>query len=168
MFTTNACRYLNKYKMISFDPDQSQLDEQAGYVVGVIGLYYQVRHTICVHIYEITGTHKHVYMDQFMTIAHYSLFFFLLTFFLELPCETKKNSFSTELPSFSPLFCSRSLSVNGLSSSSCHSLKHVRKEMKKEMCILRGVSFLCCDRRARSLYLTTLICQVLYIHRRGT
>jgi hypothetical protein len=96
MFTTNACRYLNKYKMISFDPDQSQLDEQAGYVVGVIGLYYQVRHRICIHIYEITGTklwtHKNVYMDQFMTIAHYSLFFlFLLTFFLQLPCENKKK-----------------------------------------------------------------------------
>jgi hypothetical protein len=42
MFTTNTCRYLHKYNMISFDPDQSNLDEQVGYAVGVVGIYYQM------------------------------------------------------------------------------------------------------------------------------
>eukprot|EP00615_Pteridomonas_danica_P010677 CAMPEP_0114340218 /NCGR_PEP_ID=MMETSP0101-20121206/8236_1 /TAXON_ID=38822 ORGANISM="Pteridomonas danica, Strain PT" /NCGR_SAMPLE_ID=MMETSP0101 /ASSEMBLY_ACC=CAM_ASM_000211 /LENGTH=351 /DNA_ID=CAMNT_0001473419 /DNA_START=61 /DNA_END=1116 /DNA_ORIENTATION=- len=42
MFTTNTCRYLNKYKMIDFDPDQSNLDEQVGYAIGIIGIYYQM------------------------------------------------------------------------------------------------------------------------------
>jgi len=42
MFTTNICRYLNKYKVIDFDPDKSNLDEMAGYVFAFLGLYFQL------------------------------------------------------------------------------------------------------------------------------
>mmetsp|Transcript_49469 Transcript_49469/g.112282 ORF Transcript_49469/g.112282 Transcript_49469/m.112282 type:complete len:340 (+) Transcript_49469:186-1205(+) len=42
MFSTNICRYLNKYKVIAFDPDTSNLDEMAGYVFAFLGLYFQL------------------------------------------------------------------------------------------------------------------------------
>ena len=42
LFTSAGARYLNKYKVISFDPDKSNLDEKAGYVVAAMGLYFQL------------------------------------------------------------------------------------------------------------------------------
>lgn len=42
MFTTALCRYLNKNGVISFDPDNSNLDEMAGYIIAAVGLYFQL------------------------------------------------------------------------------------------------------------------------------
>jgi hypothetical protein len=41
LFTSAGARYLNKYGVISFDPDKSTLDEKAGYVVAALGIYVQ-------------------------------------------------------------------------------------------------------------------------------
>jgi hypothetical protein len=46
LFTAGACRYLHKNRVISFDPDTSNLDEQAGYAVAVVGLYFQLTYTV--------------------------------------------------------------------------------------------------------------------------
>eukprot|EP00613_Pedinella_sp_CCMP2098_P083596 CAMPEP_0171994194 /NCGR_PEP_ID=MMETSP0993-20121228/278832_1 /TAXON_ID=483369 /ORGANISM="non described non described, Strain CCMP2098" /LENGTH=86 /DNA_ID=CAMNT_0012647267 /DNA_START=330 /DNA_END=588 /DNA_ORIENTATION=+ len=44
LFAASAARYLHKYKVISFDPDQSTLDEMLEFAVAVAGLYYQFSH----------------------------------------------------------------------------------------------------------------------------
>ena len=42
LFTSAAARYMNKRGLITFDPEKSNLDEQAGYAIAVVGLYFQI------------------------------------------------------------------------------------------------------------------------------
>lgn len=42
LFTTYLCRYLRKYNISTFDPDTSNLDEHAGYVLAAAGLFWQL------------------------------------------------------------------------------------------------------------------------------
>lgn len=44
LFTASLARYLNKNRIITFNPDESNLDEMAGYAIAVFGLYYQMLH----------------------------------------------------------------------------------------------------------------------------